>query len=307
MDFKTFKKNATNIDALADKIAKINSPTREEYGTKDDRFWYPEVDKAGNGYAVIRFLPGPSIDGEDSAPFVKYFSHGFEAPSGKWYIENSLTSITKNDPIGELNTRLWNTKVEEYIAIARKQKRKLSYISNIMVISDSKNPENEGKIKLYRYGKKIFDRIFEAMFPLLPDEPKMNPFDFWTGANFKLSIRQVAGYRNYDLSKFDSPSKLSESDDELEKIWNNSYSLQHFVAPDKFKTYEELKVILDKAIGCDSSSDDVFSVLTGTHKQRPVNVTKASNKKEEMDEDIADIPFDDGDDVSYFQNLARKG
>jgi len=312
VNFQTLKKNSSNLDALAAKIAKINKPQGEDYDKKDERFWYPEVDKAGNGYAVIRFLPGPGMDGDDPAPFVKYFSHGFQTPSGKWYIENSLTTFDKKDPVGELNRRLWNSKVDEYVAIARKQKRKLSYISNILVISDSKNPQNEGKVFLYRYGKKIFDKISEAMFPPLPDEPKMNPFDFWAGANFKLSIRQVAGYRNYDLSKFDVPSKLKESEDEMEKIWNSEYSLLEFIAPNQFKSYDELKAKLDDAIGCDSASDEVFDALTAAPRAKPVNTAKAAKPVSTAADEDTTPPWDeaasgDDDDASYFQNLAKKG
>lgn len=314
INFQTLKKNSTNLESLANKIAKINKG-QEEYNKTDARFWYPETDKAGNGYAIIRFLPGPAIDGEDSLPVVKYFSHGFQSPTGKWYIENSLTTFEKKDPVGELNRRLWNSKVDEYVAIARKQKRKLSYISNILVIADSKNPQNEGKVFLYRYGQKIFDKITESMFPPLPDEPKIVPFDFWSGANFKLSIRQVAGYRNYDLSKFDAPSKLVESDDELEKIWKSEYSLLEFLSPEKFKSYDELKVILDEAIGCDSSSDAAFDAVTAKVITKPVNTAKANRITTATDDEETDPPPSSWDnntsetdeDATYFQNLAKKG
>lgn len=311
VNFATFKKNSSNIDALASKIAKMNKGKTEEYSGDDNRFWYPDVDKAGNGYAVIRFLPGPAVDGDDAAPFVKYFHHGFKTPKGKWYIENSLTSLDKKDPVGELNRRLWNSKIDEYVAIARKQKRKLNYISNIMVIEDSKNPENNGKIFLYRYGKKIFDKINEAMFPLFPDKQKFDPFNFWEGANFKLKIRNVSDFRNYDMSEFMSQSKLNNlSDEELEKIWRMEYSLADFVSPDKFKSYDELKTKLDEAIGCDSESDDVFSHLT----ERVVTTGKASKQetpKETVNVDKEETPpwADEDptdDEASYFQQLANQ-
>ena len=225
-----------------------------------------------------------------------------------------MTTFDKKDPVGELNRRLWNSKVDEYVAIARKQKRKLSYVSNILVISDSKNPANEGKVFLYRYGKKVFDKISEAMFPIFPDKEKLNPFNFWAGANFKLKIRQVEGYRNYDLSEFEGPSKLREAEDEMEKIWNSEFSLLELIAPNKFKSYEELKAKLDDAIGCDSASDDVFGVLTAKVQAKPVNSVKASPAKTAEDDEYAAPPWDTGsaaagdeDDASYFQNLAKKG
>jgi hypothetical protein len=308
VNFATFKKNSSNIDALAAKITKMNKNKTEDYNNDDDRFWYPDVDKAGNGYAVIRFLPGPAVDGDDAAPFVKYFHHGFQTPQGKWYIENSLTSLDKKDPVGELNRRLWNSKVDEYVAIARKQKRKLNYISNIMVLEDSKNPENNGKVFLYRYGKKIFDKISEAMFPLFPDKQKFDPFNFWEGANFKLKIRNVSDFRNYDMSEFMAPSKLSDSDEELEKIWKSEYSLTDLV---KYKSYDELKTKLDEAIGCDSSSEDVFSYLSAT----PVSANKTRAQKQttkevstaEKDETPPWIDeTEPDDDAAYFQQLAAK-
>lgn len=310
VDFKRMLKNTSNIEALAAKIAKINKPQGEDYDKVDERFWYPETDKAGNGYAVIRFLPGPAVDGEDSAPFVQYFSHGFQTPSGKWYIENSLTTFDKKDPVGELNRRLWNSKVDEYVAIARKQKRKLSYISNILVLSDSKNPENEGKVFLYRYGKKIFDKISESMFPIFPDKPKVNPFDMVAGANFRLVIRQVEGYRNYDKSEFEAPSRMKGTDAELEKIWTSEYSLADFIAPNKFKTYEELKARLDEVIGCDSASEEAIEALSARPQPKPTKVERVVPKPTTQVSEEDSPPWDnttteDDEDIAYFQKLAK--
>jgi len=195
-DFSALKRNRNTFDSL--KKAMEAPSTNAEAGSKDDtRFWQPEVDKAGNGMAIIRFLPAPAADGDDALPWVRVFNHGFQGPGG-WYIENSLTTLNQKDPVSEYNSILWNSGIEANKEIARKQKRRLTYISNILVVSDPKNPENEGQIRLYKFGKKIFDKISEAMNPEFADETPLNPFDFWEGANFKIKIRQVEGYRNYD-------------------------------------------------------------------------------------------------------------
>lgn len=231
---------------LMEKIsAESNKENNPGSGGGDNRFWQPEVDKAGNGYAIIRFLPAPA--GED-LPWVKIFSHGFQGPGG-WYIENSLTTLGKDDPCGELNSKLWNRGDEAGKEQARKQKRRLSYISNIYVVKDPAHPENEGKVFLYKYGKKIWDKLNEAMNPAFDDEEPINPFDLWEGANFKLKIRNVEGYRNYDKSEFDSAASLLEDDDELEKVWQTEYSLKEFLNPKNFKSYEELQTRLNRVLG----------------------------------------------------------
>jgi len=218
--FANLKRNSGNLDKLAKAVEALSS---EGGQSKDDNFWKPETDKAGNGYAVIRFLPSPAVDGEDALPWVKIFDHGFKGPGG-WYIENSLTTLNQKDPVSEYNSLLWNSGIEANKGIAREQKRRLKYISNILVIEDSKNPENEGKVFLFRYGKKIFDKITEAMNPQFEDEKAINPFDFWAGANFKLKIRKVEGYQNYDKSEFDSPSASFNGDDgKLEQLWKKEY------------------------------------------------------------------------------------
>jgi hypothetical protein len=215
-------------------------------GNKDERFWYPARDKTGNGYAVIRFLPAP--DGED-VPFVKIFEHGFKGPTGSWYIEKSLTTLEKDDPVSTHNSLLWNTGIEANKKIASAQKRKLVFISNILVLEDPQTPENEGKVFLFRYGKKIYDKIFEAYHPITPTEKPINAFDFWEGANFKLKIRKVEGQTNYDSSSFTDPSVLSKDEAELEKIWSQAYSLKEFVDPKNFKSYEELERRLKQVLG----------------------------------------------------------
>jgi len=248
-DFSALKRNRNTFDSL--KKAMEAPSTNAEAGSKDDtRFWQPEVDKAGNGMAIIRFLPAPAADGDDALPWVRVFNHGFQGPGG-WYIENSLTTLNQKDPVSEYNSILWNSGIEANKEIARKQKRRLTYIANILVISDPKNPENEGQIRLYKFGKKIFDKISEAMNPEFADETPLNPFDFWEGANFKIKIRQVEGYRNYDKSEFDSITPVDGDDAALEAIWKKEYSLKEFLEPKQFKAYDTLKAKLDKVLGLD--------------------------------------------------------
>jgi hypothetical protein len=248
-DFSALKRNRNTFDSL--KKAMEAPSTNAEAGSKDDtRFWQPEVDKAGNGMAVIRFLPAPAADGDDALPWVRVFNHGFQGPGG-WYIENSLTTLNQKDPVSEYNSILWNSGIEANKEIARKQKRRLTYIANILVVSDPKNPENEGQIRLYKFGKKIFDKISEAMNPEFADETPLNPFDFWEGANFKIKIRQVEGYRNYDKSEFDSITPVDGDDEKLEAIWKKEYSLKEFLEPKQFKSYDTLKAKLDKVLGLD--------------------------------------------------------
>ena len=244
VDFSKLKANSgkKSLEELNAKLAKV-SGNSESKGA-DDRFWTPTVDKAGNGYAVIRFLPAAP---DEDVPFIRMFDHGFQGPGG-WYIENSLTTLNKPDPVSEYNTKLWNSGIEANKEIARKQKRRLHFISNIYVVQDSGNPDNEGKVFLYKYGKKIFDKLNEAMNPQFADEEAVNPFDLWAGANFKLKIRQVEGYRNYDKSEFDKPSALLNDDSALEMIWKKQYSLNAFLDPSNFKSYDELKAKLLKVL-----------------------------------------------------------
>ena len=244
MGFSDLKKQSS-LGNLTAKLVKEVEKTNNKGGGTDDRLWKPELDKTGNGYAVIRFLPAP--DGED-LPWAKMFSHAFQGPGG-WYIENSLTTIGGKDPIGELNRELWNSGSDADKDIARKQKRKLSFYANIYVVSDKANPQNEGKVFLYKFGKKIFDKIMEAMQPEFDDETPINPFDFWEGANFKLKIRQVQGYWNYDSSEFDRPGPLLNDDEAMESIWKKEYSLAAITAADQFKSYDELKKRLDYVLG----------------------------------------------------------
>jgi gp32-like DNA binding protein len=245
MDFSKLKSMSgkKSLETLTNEVAKFASSSQ----SKDDRFWYPQVDKAGNGYAVIRFLPPPP---DEDVPFVRIFEHGFKGPGGAWYIENSLTTIGQNDPVSEYNSKLWNTGLDSNKEIVRKQKRKLVFISNVLVAEDQLQPEAVGHTFLFKYGKKIFDKLNEAMNPQFKDEEAINPFDFWTGANFKIKIRNVENYRNYDKSEFAKPGgPLSDDDAVLEAIWKSEHSLQQFLAPSQFKPYAELKAKLYQVLG----------------------------------------------------------
>ena len=243
--FAALKKNRSNqLSSLHKEIEKINNPSPSR--NEDDRFWRAELDKSGNGYAVIRFLP--AAEGED-LPWVRVFNHGFQGPGG-WYIENSLTTLGQKDPLSDYNSMLWNSGVEANKEIARKQKRRLTYISNILVVKDPANPQNEGQVRLFKFGKKIFDKVNGLMNPEFEDETPVNPFDLWEGTNFKLKIRKVDGFSNYDKSEFEVPAAVLDGDDaKLEELWKKEYSLLEFVDPKNFKSYDDLKSRLDIVLG----------------------------------------------------------
>lgn len=289
--FANLKRNSGNLDKLAKAIEQLNSA---ETSNDKDNFWKPEVDKAGNGYAVLRLLPAPAVDGDEGLPWVKVFDHGFQGPGG-WYIENSLTTLGQKDPVSEYNSQLWNSGIEANKEVARKQKRRLSYICNVYVVEDPKNPQNEGKVFLYKFGKKIFDKINEAMNPQFEDEKAVNPFDLWEGANFKLKIRNVEGYRNYDKSEFSSSTALFDDDDKLEEVWKKEYSLKEFLDSSKFKTYDELKGRLDKVLGLDGS---VPAPRTTVEQAKAAPVARKSV------ESVAVDTAADDDDMAYFSRLA---
>ncbi len=244
MSFANLKKQS-KAGSLTDKLIKQVEKLNDKNSNVDDRIWKPTVDKSGNGYAIIRFLPEP--EGCD-LPWTRVYTHAFQGPGG-WFIENSLTTLGQKDPVSEHNSQLWNSGSDANKEIARKQKRRLSYYSNIYVISDPANPENEGRVFLYKYGKKIFDKIQEAMKPEFVDETAINPFDLWSGANFKMKIRKVEGYQNYDKSEFEKPSALFDDDDKLEKVYSQEHDLNEFTAPDKFKSYDDLKKRLVYVLG----------------------------------------------------------
>jgi hypothetical protein len=303
------KQRSAHLAALT---TKINDVAGGKFADDDNRFWQPTVDKEGNGYAVIRFLP--EIEGED-VPFVRIWNHGFQGPGG-WYIENCLTTIGKDDPVAEYNNLLWNSTTDDKSPArkqARDQKRKLNFISNILVIEDGAKPENNGKVFLYKYGKKIFDKIKEKMEPEFKDEAAINPFDLWEGANFKLKIRKVEGYRNYDRSEFELENKagypIAENDKQIEAIWKQAYPLAPFVAPDQFKPYAELKAKMIKVLGMDPFADKNAEPEPEREapRQRSKPATTAASSNVEDD----DIPFDPtgdegDDDMAFFKNLVDK-
>ena len=288
MSFASLKKSS-----FQDLLAKADNLNKSEAKGPDERLWKPEVDKAGNGYAVIRFLPAPN--GED-LPWAQVWTHAFQGPGG-WYIENSLTTLGKKDPVSDLNRELWNSGGENspQRAQARNQKRKLNYYSNIYVVKDSANPENEGKVFLYRYGKKIFDKIMESMRPAFEDETAVNPFDLWKGADFKLKITKVAGFWNYDKSEFDASSTLGDfSDKELEGIWKQQHSLAAFTANDQFKSYEDLKERLERTLKGNYSAQVEEEQFEEETTPEPVLARSAP-------------PSENGEDdtLSYFAKLAQ--
>mgnify|MGYP001219390198 CR=1 FL=1 len=301
MDFESLKQSQSNFDAITKALETKLSPEDQSNKNKyqDDRLWKPELDKTGNGYAVIRFLP--ASNGEEM-PWQRVWSHAFQDKGG-WYIENSLTTLNHKDPVSEENTRLWNTGVDSDKEIARKRKRKLSYYSNIFIVSDPKHPENEGKVFLFKFGKKIFDKITEAMQPAFEDEKPINPFDFWKGANFKLKLRKVDGYWNYDKSEFEGVSQIKESDDDIKAIWEKQHALKPFVAPDNFKSYDELKSKLHRVISGTQNTETVESAdLPPSQPAAPVKSAEVAQPKS------SEMKIDDSDDdtLDYFSKLAEE-
>jgi hypothetical protein len=297
-------KKSNSLDKLLGAAVQENKP-QEKKSYVDERIWKPVMDKTGNGFAIIRFLPAPK---DEELPWVKLWNHAFQGPTGQWYIENSLTTISQNDPVSELNTKFWNSGVESDKEIARKQKRKLQYYSNIYVVKDSANPENEGKVFLYRYGKKIFDKVMETMQPAFEDETPVNPFDFWEGANFKLKLRKVDGYWNYDKSEFETPSALAEDDAELEAIWEKQYSLSEFTAPTNFKSYDELQTRLNTVLSGTTKVGNVTDMQTGSAFDDSPSTTTVVDTKEEPAPTVSVSNTEDDDDtMSYFEKLAEEG
>jgi hypothetical protein len=300
MSFANLKKQS-KLGSLTEKLVKEVEKMNSSGNSVDERFWSLTVDKAQNGYAVIRFLPAP--DGED-LPFVKIYSHAFQGSSG-WLIDNCLTTLNQKCPVCEHNSGLWNSGMDSNKEVARKQKRKLTYVSNIYVVKDPTNPENEGKVFLFKYGKKIFDKLTEAMQPEFEDETPIDPFDFWTGANFKLKAKNVAGYRNYDSSEFASQGALLNDDDAMEAIWKKQYSLAEFVAPDQFKSYEEMKKRLDSVLG--GKSTRVDSEVEDEDDYRGPAPSLTEDLRSELNNLKPTRPVEDDDDddaLSYFAKLA---
>jgi hypothetical protein len=302
-DFSSLKKNRSKtLDKLNSQLEKISSKSYQDPNA--GKFWKPTRDKAGNGFAVIRFLPAPQ--GEEM-PFVRLWDHGFQGPTGLWYIENSLTTLNQDDPVSEFNSKLWNSGVESDKDQARKQKRRLKYTANIYVVKDSGNPENEGKVFLYQFGKKIFDKLNDLMNPTFEDEDPTNPFDLWEGANFRLKIRQFEGYPNYDKSEFDPASPLSDDDADLERIWGEQHSLEEIVSEKNFKSYAELKTKLYRVL--DLQNDEPTASAPVTETADELDLSDMSNDTAEpvmatAEPDVGSTASDD-DDLSIFKELAR--
>ena len=312
MDINTLRKmRNTDFGKISGEFEKIANPSSESKSYQDDRFWKLEVDKAGNASATIRFLPRTvkTVDGTqkmDELPWVRVFNHGFQGPTGKWYIENSLSTIGENDPVGELNSRLWNSGLESDKDIARKQKRKLTYIANILIVADPKHPENEGQVRLFKFGKKIFDKIMDKARPTFEDETPVNVFDLWEGADFKLRQRKVEGYPNYDQSVFMEPSSISEDEEEILRICNSQHLLSEFTDRKNFKTYEELArklaMVLDgggntQTAAAMSNDDDSYEAPKRQEVKKPA--VKIAAKVTESEDD-------DDDAMSYFKKIAQE-
>jgi hypothetical protein len=299
MSFANLKSSrGSSIDKLVKAAEAVSENKTDTKSYVDDRFWKPTQDKAGNGYAVVRFLPAK--EGED-LPWVRYWDHGFKGPTGLWYIENSRTSINEDDPVSEMNSVLWNSGREEDKQTARDRKRRLHYISNVLIVSDPENPQNEGKVKLYKFGKKIFDKIMDVMQPQFADEDPVNPYDFWEGADFKIKIRKVEGWTNYDKSEFASVAALHNGEEErLEEVYNNIHSLSEFTSESNYKSYDELKMKMNRVLGVDAGMEPVQSAPTAQVAEAP----KVGNIAEPV-MDSAPAAGED-DTLSYFAKLAEE-
>jgi hypothetical protein len=305
MDINTLRKmRNTDFGKISTEFNKIANPQSESKSYQDDRFWKLEADKAGNATATIRFLP--RAEG-DELPWVRVFNHGFQGPTGKWYIENSLTTIGENDPVGELNSRLWNTGNDADKEVARKQKRRLQYIANVLIVSDPKHPENEGQVRLYKFGKKIFDKIMDKARPTFEDETPVNVFDLWEGADFKLRQRKVEGYPNYDQSVFNAPAPIASDEDAILAVVNAQHKLAEFIDKKNFKTYEELSRKLVSVLNSEMATPTAASMGSASDEDDgytpPVRqaVAKSAVKISK--------PSDDGDDdeaMSYFKKIAME-
>ena len=297
MSLDTLKRNSDQISKLLQAAEAVGGTTEQKsYG--DDRMWKPTVDKAGNGYAVLRFLPAP--EGEE-LPWVRYWDHGFKGPTGLWYIENSLTSIGQPDPVSEMNSRLWNSGNDDDKAVVRERKRRLNYVANVLVINDPSNPQNEGKVMLYKFGKKIFDKIMDVMQPQFQDETPVNPFDFWKGADFKLKIRNVEGYRNYDKSEFASVASLYDADEsKLEDVYSRVYPLAEFTDPKNYKTYDELKTKLMRVLG-----EETIEAPMTMKQEAQMNTPTPAPLEQTLDDEIPALSSSNDDTMSYFASLAN--
>ena len=306
MSFAALKTNRTDLSKLVEAASTGPGETKTD-NRNDERFWQPTRDKAGNGYAVVRFLPG---DAEAPTPWVRYWDHFFKGPTGQWYVEKSLTSIGQADPLSESNSKLWNEDgSEEAKRIVRERKRNLRYIANVLIVSDPSAPENEGQVKLYRFGKKIFDKIMDSMQPQFPDEAPVNPFDMWQGADFTIKIRKVEGYPNYDASSFKSPAQVAGDDDQLEAIYNKQHDCTEWTDPKNFKTYDELKSRLALVLGesAPRTVREEVSLDTSTPYMAPQASAPAAAAPMAAPAPMAtaeNTALDEDDTMSYFAKLA---
>lgn len=304
MSLEALKRNRTDFNKLVQAAQTVGGGDTQNKSYKDEREWKPTVDKAGNGYAIIRFLP--AAEGQD-IPWVRYWDHGFKGPTGQWYIEKSLTSIGQNDPVGELNSRLWNSGNDDDKETARKQKRRLHYVTNVYIVSDPSNPQNEGKVMIYKFGKKIFDKVMDLMQPQFPDEKPVNPFDLWDGADFVMKIRNVEGYRNYDKSEFRGASPLLNGDDAgLENVYGQLHDISEFVDPKSYKSYDELKTKMYTVLGEQAprtvkqsvALDEEIPGFETRQRSAPQPVAAAPQQTAEA--------VDEDDTMSYFAKLAAE-
>jgi hypothetical protein len=305
MSFANLKSKSMDISKLVSAAQEASGQQTKKNSYDDERKWKPTVDDNGNGYAIIRFLP--AAEGMET-PWIRYWDHGFKGPTGQWYIEKSLTTIGQKDPVSELNSRLWNSGIEEDKETARKQKRRLHYASNILVVNDPSNPSNNGKVFIFEFGKKIFDKIMDKMQPEFPGEEPINPFDFWSGADFELKIRNVAGYRNYDKSEFKASSALFNADEvKLEAVYNQMYDLNEFTNPENFKSYEELEarlgLVLGTAVGSNVTAKN--EALTRTAE---ANVGRSAPEPQIVSTSAPSVgdESDEEDTLSYFAKMAQE-
>ena len=307
MSFAQLKSNRTDLSKLVEAAQGQLGVADNQRPAQDERMWQPTRDKVGNGYAVIRFLPGTA---DAATPWARYWDHAFKGPSGQWYIEKSLTSLGKADPLSELNSKMWNSGVESDKNIVRQRKRNLRYIANVLIISDPSNPTNEGQVKMYRFGKKIFDKIMDSMQPQFPDEKPVNPFDMWEGADFTIKIRKVEGYPNYDASSFKSPSPISKDDSEMEKVYDKQYDLSEFIDPKNYKSYDELKTRLALVLG--ESAPRTVKQEVALDDEIPYDNFKGSEPTpppatEAPKESTAEnASLSDDDTMEYFAKLAKE-
>jgi len=305
MSFAALKRNRTDLSKLVEQAEQATG-NQTQRQSDDTRFWQPTRDKAGNGYAVIRFLPGLA---EQPTPWIRYWDHAFKGPTGQWYIEKSLTSLGQQDPLSELNSKMWNSGIEADKAVVRQRKRNLRYIANVLIVSDPADPSNEGQVKLYRFGKKIFDKIMDSMKPQFPDETPVNPFDLWAGADFVVKIRKVEGYPNYDASSFKSPSAVSDDDDYLEEIYNKQYDLSEWTDPKNYKSYDELKSRLALVLG--ESAPRTVKQEVALDDELPMFEQRSAPAPQQASMDAPTIPtaentdLDDDDIMSHFNKLVN--